>query len=107
MKRFFAIFILLLICSCSAKNAQIAGEVYNGTDQYTESSIIRYKIGEYSITITDWEEVNAEYQKVCRTTCGRTVKGFMNYSEKKIWSIPNISTVLHEVKHIVDGKFHP
>jgi hypothetical protein len=86
---------------------QIAGEVYSGGEKYDEDKSIIYKIGEYSINITSWDEVNAEYQKVCRSTCNRTVKGFVNYTSKEMWAIPNMRTVLHEVKHIVDGKFHP
>ena len=106
MKKYFFL-IILLLCSCSTVNDQIAGDVYKGGEKIIAKEIYQYKIGEYSINIVDWDEVNEQYQKVCTTYCGRTVKGFVNLTTKEMWSTPNVSTILHEFKHIMDGQFHP
>ena len=99
---------LLFLTACST-----APDIANDTLRQDESpgnverlSEATYKIGDYSVTIAPWETVNTEYQKVCRKNCDKSVKGFVNYSTQQVWSIASIPTVLHEVKHIVEGHFH-
>ena len=78
--------ILLFLCSCA--------------------SLDQYQVGEYSVFITSRQKVNEEYQKVCVFNCSRTVKGFVNYEKKEMWSVQNLQVVMHEFKHIVEGHFH-
>jgi hypothetical protein len=70
------------------------------------STVETYRVGDYSVHIAPHSRVNEEYQKVCIFNCSRTVKGFVNYKEKEMWSVANTEVVIHEVKHIVEGNFH-
>ena len=78
--------ILLFLCSCA--------------------NLEQYQIGEYAVFITSHQKVNEEYQKVCIFNCSRTVKGFVNYNQKEMWSIQSLPVVIHEFKHIIEGQFH-
>lgn len=89
MKKFLPI-IFLFITSCT------------GAGSYVET----YQVGEYSIFITGGDKVNDEYQKVCSLYCSRSVKGFVNYRTKEMWSIQSLPVVMHEFKHIVEGHYH-
>jgi hypothetical protein len=65
-----------------------------------------YQVGGFFIYIATWEKVNYEYQKVCKTSCENSVKGFANFTKKEIWSIASFPTLIHEFKHIMEGQFH-
>lgn len=85
MKR-LALLLFLLINSCSTLEV--------------------YQIGEYQVHITGHSQVNEEYQKVCLFNCERKVNGFVDFHNKKVWSTPDRTVLLHEMKHIVEGQFH-
>ncbi len=65
-----------------------------------------YQVGDYSVHITGHSKVNEEYQKVCLFNCSRGVNGFVNYHKREMWSIPDRTVIMHEMKHIVEGHFH-
>lgn len=90
MRKVFPIIILIFISSCASM----------------DSSLQTFQVGEYSINITGANMVNAEYQKVCSLNCSRSVKGFVNYRTKEMWSIQSMPVVMHEFKHIVEGHYH-
>jgi hypothetical protein len=89
MKKVFPV-ILLLFTSCTGMS----------------SSLQTYQVGEYSINLASSSKVNSEYQKVCSLNCSRSVKGFVNYRNKEMWSIQSMPVVMHEIKHIVEGHYH-
>ncbi len=102
-------FILLLTLSACSSGPDIANDTLRrGETPHREAAVSEttYRIGDYAIHVASWETVNREYQKVCRKNCDKSVKGFVNYSAHEVWSIASIPTVLHEVKHIVEGNFH-
>ena len=109
MKIIFA-FAILLLASCATVSPDIAGDTYQPGDTLEVEKVINevssYKVGDFDIHITDWEGVNAQYQKVCSSTCNRTVKGFVNFTAKEMWSTSSIPTIIHEFKHIAEGRFH-
>ncbi len=70
------------------------------------AGIDTYKVGDYSVNITSKSRVNEEYQKVCILNCVRTVKGFVNYHKKEMWSVASTPVIMHEIKHIVEGNYH-
>ncbi len=70
------------------------------------ASVDSYRIGDYSVNITSQSRVNEEYQKVCVLNCSRTVKGFVNYHKKEMWSMANTPVIMHEIRHIVEGHYH-
>ncbi len=107
MKR-FAYTVFLFLGACSSAPDIAPDTLRSGEPPRVEAALsaTTYRIGDYSVTIAPWETVNREYQKVCRKNCDKSVKGFVNYSTREVWSIASIPTVLHEVKHIVEGHFH-
>ena len=63
------------------------------------------QVGEWRIHIADYQTVNREYRKISGVTT--PVYGFTNFYKKEVWTVDRTETLLHEVKHILEGHYHP
>jgi hypothetical protein len=91
MKIFLPV-LLLFISSCA------------GWGSSERTPLQSYRLGEYSIFITDADKVNDEYQKICSSSCSRLVKGFVNHRKREMWSIRSMPVVMRKMKQIIKSR---